>query len=162
MMTRVRTAAAWIAVGFVAVGIGIGGAQTAKRPMTFADLMAMKRVSDPQISPSGKWVMFSVTDVSLEKNTKVNHLVGGADLGPTSQATADSSASLRNDKGEGLRNDSFQMRSGRRRLGEGETNGRFSPYGKLVSLTMKGQIYEMNGDDCGKWDAGGGGARLRR
>ena len=60
--------------GFVAVGIGIGGAQTAKRPMTFADLMAMKRVSDPQVSPSGKWVMFSVTDVSLEKNTKVNHL----------------------------------------------------------------------------------------
>ncbi len=41
--------------------------------------MAMKRVSDPQISPSGKWVMFSVTDVSLEKNTKVNHLVGGGD-----------------------------------------------------------------------------------
>ena len=41
----------------------------------------MKRVSDPQISPSGKWVMFSVTDVALEKNTKVNHLwvvpVGG-------------------------------------------------------------------------------------
>src|SRR5947199_9906182 len=51
---------------------GIAAAQ--KRPMTFADLMAMKRVSDPQISPSGKWVMFSVTDVSLEKNTKVNHL----------------------------------------------------------------------------------------
>src|ERR1035441_10791175 len=46
----------------------------AKRAMTFADLMAMKRVSDPQISPSGKWVMFSVMDVSLEKNTKVNHL----------------------------------------------------------------------------------------
>ena len=45
-----------------------------KRPMTFADLMAVKRVSDPQISPSGKWVMFSVMDVSLEKNTKVNHL----------------------------------------------------------------------------------------
>ena len=41
-----------------------------KRPMTFADLMAMRRVSDPQISPSGKWVLFSVTDVSLEKNSK--------------------------------------------------------------------------------------------
>lgn len=47
---------------------------TAKRPMRFADLMAMKRVSDPQISPSGKWVMFSVTDVSPAANTKVNHL----------------------------------------------------------------------------------------
>ena len=50
------------------------GAERAKRPMTFADLMAMKRVSDPQVSPSGRWVLFSVTDVSLEKNTKVNHL----------------------------------------------------------------------------------------
>src|ERR1700735_798510 len=47
---------------------------TQKRPITFADLMARKRVSDPQISPSGKWVLFSVTDVSLEKNTKTNHL----------------------------------------------------------------------------------------
>ena len=42
--------------------------------MTFEDLMAMKRVSDPQVSPSGKWVLFSVTDVSLAANTKVNHL----------------------------------------------------------------------------------------
>jgi dipeptidyl aminopeptidase/acylaminoacyl peptidase len=47
---------------------------TPKRPMTFADLQALKRVSDPQISPSGKWVLFSVMDVSLEKNTKTNHL----------------------------------------------------------------------------------------
>ena len=42
--------------------------------MTFADLQALKRISDPQISPSGKWVLFSVTDVSLEKNSKTNHL----------------------------------------------------------------------------------------
>ena len=45
-----------------------------KRPMTFEDLQAMHRVSDPQISPSGKWVMFSVTDVDLARNAKVNHL----------------------------------------------------------------------------------------
>src|SRR5579872_3919671 len=31
-------------------------AASQKRPMTFADLMAMKRVADPQVSPSGKWV----------------------------------------------------------------------------------------------------------
>ena len=71
--------------GVVAAGQGSAGANPTrdvktvtngapKRAMTFADMMAMKRVSDPQISPSGKWVMFSVTDVSLEKNTKVNHL----------------------------------------------------------------------------------------
>ena len=67
--------------------------------MTFADLMAMKRVSDPQISPSGKWVMFSVTDVDLAKNTKVNHL-WVVPLGAAG-ATADSSAALRNDNQSG-------------------------------------------------------------
>src|SRR5580692_11706163 len=80
--------------------------QPAKRPMTFADLMAMKRVSDPQISPSGKWVLFSVTDVSLEKNTKTNHLwvvpiAGGTERELTS--------------------------------GSGEAEGRFSPDGKWVA-----------------------------
>ena len=94
--------AAWV-LGSVA------GAQNAtKRPMTFADLQAMKRVSDPQISPSGKWVLFSVTDVSLEKNSKVNHLwvvplAGGAEKEITS--------------------------------GAGESNGRFSPDGHFVSFT---------------------------
>src|SRR5712675_23022 len=74
-----------------------------RRPMTFADLQRMKRVSDPQISPSGRWVMFSVTDVDLEKNSKVNHLwvvpLGGGGI------EADSSAALRNDKQSALRDD---------------------------------------------------------
>src|ERR1035441_9249596 len=76
----------WVGVALVwagVVGLGVVSGQTtaaAKRPMTFQDLMAMKRVSDPQISPSGKWVMFSVMDVSLEKNTKVN-LLGVVPLG---------------------------------------------------------------------------------
>ncbi len=65
--------------------------------MTFADLQRMKRVSDPQISPSGKWVMFSVTEVDLEKNSRVNHL-WVVPLADGSGREADSSASLRNDK----------------------------------------------------------------
>jgi len=48
-------------------------AQT-KRPFTFEDLMALKRVSDPQPSPDGKWVLFSVVDVSLEANSKIPHV----------------------------------------------------------------------------------------
>ena len=73
--------------------------------MTFADLQRMKRVSDPQISPSGKWVMFSVTEVDLEKNSKVNHLwvvpMGGFGR------EADSSASLRNDNKKSDSNSRF-------------------------------------------------------
>ncbi len=94
-----------------------------KRPMTFADLMAMKRVSDPQISPSGKWVMFSVTDVSLEKNTKVNHLWVVA-LGSSGGTNAGILPSGQNDKQE--RQVTF---------GVGESFGRFSPDGKFVSYT---------------------------
>ncbi len=48
-------------------------AQT-KRPFTFEDMMALKRVNEPVISPDGKWVAFSAVDVNLEKNTKTPHL----------------------------------------------------------------------------------------
>ncbi|HEV2645566.1 MAG TPA: S9 family peptidase [Acidobacteriaceae bacterium] len=98
----------WVLV-VCGVGVAMGqGPVGAKRAMTFADLMAVKRVSDPQVSASGKWVMFSVTEVSLEKNTKVNHLwvvpvAGGKERQVTSNT--------------------------------GESFGRFSPDGKFVSYT---------------------------
>ena len=86
-------------------------AQT-KHPMTFSDLMAMKRVSDPQISPGGKWVMFSVTEVSLEKNSKLTNLwivpiTGGKEV---------------------------QLTTG----GVDQTGGRFAPDGKSILLLSNG------------------------
>ncbi|RXH54403.1 hypothetical protein [Granulicella sibirica] len=115
-----RVRAGWLAgvVGLLMLG-GVGGAQ--KRPMTFDDLMAMKRVGDPQVSASGKWVMFSVVDVSLAANTKTNRLwvvpvTGGAerDLG----------------------------------LPAGASNGRFSPNGRWVSYTNDGQIWLSTWDEA--------------
>ncbi len=46
----------------------------ARHPFTFDDMMKLKRVGDPQVSPDGKWVVFSVVDVDLEKNTKTPHI----------------------------------------------------------------------------------------
>jgi dipeptidyl aminopeptidase/acylaminoacyl peptidase len=46
----------------------------ARHPFTFEDMMKLKRVGDPQVSPDGKWVLFSVVDVSLEANTKTPHI----------------------------------------------------------------------------------------
>ena len=46
----------------------------AKHPFTFDDMMKLKRVGDPQISPDGKWVLFSVVDVDLAANTKTPHI----------------------------------------------------------------------------------------
>lgn len=45
-----------------------------KRPFTFEDMMALKRVGDPVLSPDGKWVVFSVQTVDLDKNSKTSHL----------------------------------------------------------------------------------------
>ena len=83
--------------------------------MTFADLQRMKRASDPQISPSGKWVMFSVTEVDLEKNARVNHLW----VVPMGSATAGTT-------GRGARERQVTFWK------EGESGGRFSPDGKQV------------------------------
>jgi dipeptidyl aminopeptidase/acylaminoacyl peptidase len=47
---------------------------SAKRPFTFEDMMKLKRVGSPELSPDGKWIMFDAVDVDLEANTKVSHL----------------------------------------------------------------------------------------
>jgi dipeptidyl aminopeptidase/acylaminoacyl peptidase len=46
----------------------------AKRPFTFEDMMALKRVGEPVPSPDGKWVVFAAIDVDLAANTKKSHL----------------------------------------------------------------------------------------
>lgn len=47
---------------------------TAKRPMTFEDMMQMKRLGETAVSPDGKWLAYSVTTVNLEQNTKTAEL----------------------------------------------------------------------------------------
>jgi len=48
-------------------------AQT-KRPMTFEDMMQMKRLGGTAVSADGKWLGYSVTTVDLEKNTRTPEL----------------------------------------------------------------------------------------
>jgi dipeptidyl aminopeptidase/acylaminoacyl peptidase len=73
----------------------------AKHPFTFEDMMKLKRVGEPEVSPDGKWVIFSVVDVDLEANTKTPHIwivpldahVGTAAPGrPAEQSSAGSSS----------------------------------------------------------------------
>ena len=45
-----------------------------KHPFTFEDMMKLKRISGPQPSPDGKWVLFSAVDVDLAANTKTPHI----------------------------------------------------------------------------------------
>jgi dipeptidyl aminopeptidase/acylaminoacyl peptidase len=89
-------------------GAGQEPTSAGKRPMTFEDMMKMRRLMDLAVSPDGKWVLFSATDVDLEKNTKTSHLwivpVSGGDEKPLTASSA------------------------------GESRGRFSPDGKQIAF----------------------------
>jgi dipeptidyl aminopeptidase/acylaminoacyl peptidase len=62
----------------------------AKRPMTFEDMMKMRRLGETAVSPDGKWLAYSVTDVDLEKNTRTATLwlqpIAGGDPQPLAVA----------------------------------------------------------------------------
>ncbi|MDR3753870.1 MAG: S9 family peptidase [Terracidiphilus sp.] len=64
-----------------------------KRPMTFEDMMQMKRLGDTAVSPDGKWLAYAVTTVDLAQNTKTMELwlqaiAGAPSAGPTDQSSA--------------------------------------------------------------------------
>jgi len=48
-----------------------------KRKITIDDLCNLKFISDPQISPNGEWVVFSVKTIHKEKNRYFSHLYLG-------------------------------------------------------------------------------------
>ena len=53
---------------FLSIGAP-ANAQT-RRPMTFNDLMQMRRLGDIAVSPDGRWVMYGATDVDWPKTPK--------------------------------------------------------------------------------------------
>ena len=45
-----------------------------RRPITFKDLISMQRVSDPQISPGGKWITYTVATPDLDANRTLSNI----------------------------------------------------------------------------------------
>ena len=61
----------------VALGLSLALSATSraeKRPMTFEDVIGVKHVADPKISPDGRTVLFVVTELDLDKNTSEQHI----------------------------------------------------------------------------------------
>src|SRR6202021_1480720 len=58
----------------VAILISTVAAAQTRRPMTFEDMMQMRRLGSTDVSPDGKWLLYSVTSISLEQNTKTAQL----------------------------------------------------------------------------------------
>lgn len=59
------------------LAVPAAGAQAStqqRRAMTFLDLVAMERVSGPQISPDGKWIAYEVGTVDLDANRVAHNI----------------------------------------------------------------------------------------
>ena len=48
----------------------VAGAQTAKRPYALDDLAKFKTVWDPQVSPDGEWIAYTVGSMDVEKDKR--------------------------------------------------------------------------------------------
>ena len=95
----------------IAMAAGAQTSPAARRPLQFADMMKMRRLGDIAVSPDGKWLLYSVTDADLDRNTRISHLW----VAPTSGGPA----SAENEKPVTASS-------------AGESRGRFSPDGTQV------------------------------
>ena len=73
-----KTALLLAAAGLLAVDLSAQG--RVQRPMTFDDFAAVRNVGDPQVSPDGRWVLYSVrtTDVGANRRTTVTKIQAAA------------------------------------------------------------------------------------
>ena len=71
---RKTTFALFLAIAFAFAPSSNSQTAPPKRPMTFEDMMNMKRLGETAVSPDGRWLAYSVTTVNLEQNTKTQEL----------------------------------------------------------------------------------------
>jgi dipeptidyl aminopeptidase/acylaminoacyl peptidase len=70
----------------LALIFGVTACAQSKRPMTFEDMMQMKRLGETAVSPDGKWLAYSVTTVNLDQNSKTPELWIQAIAGPNPES----------------------------------------------------------------------------
>src|SRR5215510_9219953 len=90
------------------------------RTYTIEDLLKVRRVGDPQLSPNGKRVAFTVGDVNFDGNRVVNQIyVTSIDGGDMKQLTS---------------------------VDRSSSAPRWSPDGKKIAYTTGGQLWVMDDD----------------
>jgi len=63
----------WFSLALVVTAV-LPSFPQAKRPFTFEDMMKLKRIEEPEVSPDGKWLLFAAVDVDLAANTRTPHV----------------------------------------------------------------------------------------
>ncbi len=110
---RSNTAAILFAVFAVAMPPAVRA--QAQHPVTIEDFEALKSIGDPQISPDGKWVLYSVRSTDLGRNTRRTVTMVQPAAGGTPREFPDSSTAA--------------------------VEARWSPDGKWIAYTSGGQLW---------------------
>jgi dipeptidyl aminopeptidase/acylaminoacyl peptidase len=71
-MKRFITSAALVVLGFVSVAAG--PSQQAAKPFTIDDLIQVRRVAEPQVSPDGRWVAYTIADTDKAANKRTTQI----------------------------------------------------------------------------------------
>jgi dipeptidyl aminopeptidase/acylaminoacyl peptidase len=72
MMKRLLSMAAIVAVALATAAAK--QSQEAYKPFTIDELIKVRRVSDPQLSPDGRWIAYTITDTDKEANRRTTQI----------------------------------------------------------------------------------------
>ena len=85
-MKRIFLRSGLVCAFVLACGFEIAAQDAAKHPITFDDMIKTHRVAEPQISPDGKWVVYTVATPDMDANRNASNIwmvstAGGAPSG---------------------------------------------------------------------------------
>src|SRR5262245_38174782 len=72
----------------LAFGFAVAAQDTAKHPITFDDMIKMHRLAEPQISPDGKWIAYTLATPDMDGNRNASNVwMASTAGGPPQQLT---------------------------------------------------------------------------
>jgi dipeptidyl aminopeptidase/acylaminoacyl peptidase len=84
-MKRMILRRGFACVLLLGIGLTVRAQEAPKHPITFDDLIKMHRIGEPQVSPDGKWVAYTVSTPDIDANRGASNIwlvatSGGAEL----------------------------------------------------------------------------------